>query len=438
MKRLGLIIYWEWITRVRRRAFIIGTLLVPVLLAFGVGFGVWMENAEMEHNKVLVVDLSGMITYWDDARQVWLPICPDCFPEREHVEYRFRESPLSDEAFLESDFTSMVLLDDGILQHGQAKNLYDKSPSISAQNAMERDLSSAIERFKVKEELALDYEAYKRLKTKVSLVGEDIVTKDGNATGRSIIGFIFSLFMFVQIMVYGMHVMRGVIEEKANRIVEVIISVVKPMELLAGKIIGIGLVGVTQVVALSLLGFLVFQVGGQALEMSGLLTSASNEAVDLDLETWMASNDLLAFILDVNWPLMIASAVVYFIAGFFMYAALFAAIGSAVEQESDAQYLMLPAMLPLLASYVTAAMAIENPEGQVAVIGSYVPLTAPILMLIRLPLGVAWWELLLSMSGVIVTAYAFVKLSARIFRTGILMHGKKVSARELFRWMRHE
>lgn len=438
MKRLGLIIYREWITRVRRRAFIIGTLLVPVLLAFAVGFGAWMENAEMEDNKVLVVDLSGMITLWDDTREAWLPICPDCFPEREHLEYRFRDTPLNDEAFLESDFSCMVLLDDGILQHGQAKNLYDKSLSISAQSAIERDLSAAIERFKVKEELALDYEVYKRLKTKVSLVGEDIVTKDGNATGRSIIGFIFSLFMFIQIMVYGMHVMRGVIEEKANRIVEVIISVVKPMELLAGKIIGIGLVGVTQVIALSLLGFLVFQVGGQALELSGLLTSASNEAVDLDLETWMASNDLLAFILDVNWPLMIASALVYFIAGFFMYAALFAAIGSAVEQESDAQYLMLPAMLPLLASYLTAAMAIQNPEGQVAVIGSFVPLTAPILMLIRLPLGVAWWELVLSMSGVVVTAYAFVKLSARIFRTGILMHGKKVSARELFRWMRHE
>jgi ABC-2 type transport system permease protein len=135
---------------------------------------------------------------------------------------------------------------------------------------------------------------------------------------------------------------------------------------------------------------------------------------------------------------MIACAVVYFIAGFFMYAALFAAIGSAVEQESDAQYLMLPAMLPLFASYVTAAMAIQNPEGQVAIIGSYVPLTAPILMLIRLPLGVAWWELVLSISGVLVTAYAFVKLSARIFRTGILMHGKKATARELFRWLRHD
>ena len=103
--------------------------------------------------------------------------------------------------------------------------------------------------------------------------------------------------MFMQIMVYGMHVMRGVIEEKANRIVEVIISVVRPMELLAGKIIGIGLVGVTQVIALTVLGFLVFQVGGQALEVSGVLTSASNEAVELDFETWMASNDLLGFVL---------------------------------------------------------------------------------------------------------------------------------------------
>ena len=438
MNRLGLIIYREWITRVRRRAFIIGTLLVPVLIAFGVGFGAWMENAEMEDNKVLVVDMSGMITFWDEGREVWLPICPECFPERAHLVYRFGDQALSDEAFLASDFTSMVLLDDAILQHGQAKNLYEKSPSITAQSAIERDLSAAIERFKVKQELALDYEAYKRLKTKVNLVGEDIITKDGNATGRSIIGFVFSLFMFIQIMVYGMHVMRGVIEEKANRIVEVIISVVKPMELLAGKIIGIGLVGVTQVVALTLLGFIAFQVGGQALEMGGFLSSGTNEAVDLDLETWMASNDLLAFILEVNWPLMIACAVVYFIAGFFMYAALFAAIGSAVEQESDAQYLMLPAMLPLFASYVTAAMAIQNPEGQVAIIGSYVPLTAPILMLIRLPLGVAWWELVLSISGVLVTAYAFVKLSARIFRTGILMHGKKATARELFRWLRHD
>lgn len=303
---------------------------------------------------------------------------------------------------------------------------------------MENDLSSAIERFKVKEELALNYEAYKRLKTNVRLVGEDVVTKDGNATGRTLIGFIFSFFMFIQIMVYGMHVMRGVIEEKANRIVEVVISVVKPIELMAGKIIGIGLVGVTQVLALTLLGYIVFQVGGISLEASGLLTAASNEGLELDFETWIASNDSLGFLLDVKWPLMIFASLIYFVAGFFMYASLFAAIGSAVDQESDAQYLMIPAMLPLLASYIVAAMALENPEGQVAVIGSYIPLTAPILMLIRLPLGVEWWELTGSIIGVVVTAYVLVRLSARIFRTGILMHGKKVTFRELGRWLRHD
>ena len=132
MNKLALIIYREWITRVRRRAFIIGTLMVPVLLGLGVGLGAWLENAEMEENKVLVVDLSGMITFWDDTRQAYLPICPECFPEREQLEYRFADAALSDDEFLLSDFTSMVLLDDAILQHGQAKNLYEKSPSITA------------------------------------------------------------------------------------------------------------------------------------------------------------------------------------------------------------------------------------------------------------------------------------------------------------------
>ncbi len=438
MSRLRLIIFREWYTRVRRRAFILGTLLVPLLMAGLVGLGVWMEQVEIEQNKVLVVDLSGMISYWDDVREAWVPACPDCFPERSHLEYRFTDVALSDAEFLESDYTLMVLFDDGILQHQTAKYLYDKSPAVSTEKVVEGDLSSAIERFKVKEELTLNYEAYKRLKTTIRMVGEDVVTKDGNATGRSLIGFIFSFFMFVQIVNYGMHVMRGVIEEKANRIVEVVISVVKPIELMAGKIIGIGLVGVTQVVALTLLGFVVFKLGGISLEASGMLTASSNEGLDLDLETWMASNSTLGFLLDVNWPLMIGASLLYFVAGFFMYASIFAAIGSAIDQESDAQYLMIPAMLPLVASYIVAAMAIENPEGQVAIIGSYIPLTAPILMLIRLPLGVEWWELIGSFLGVVLTAYVFVRLSARIFRTGILMHGKKITFKELGRWMRHD
>lgn len=437
MSRLGHIIYREWHTRVRRKAFILGTLLVPILIAGLVGLIAWLDQSEMEYHKVLVIDEAGIITFQNDSVNARLPWCPRCFPQREHLAYRFTNEALSDQAFLESEYTAMVFFDDGILQHNKAKFIFDKTPSLRTKASVESDLSAAIERLKVQEELELDYQTYQRLKTKISLVDEDVVTKDGNAFGRSIIGFVFSLFMFIQILVYGMHVMRGVIEEKSNRIVEIIISVVKPVELMSGKIIGIGLVGVTQVLALTLLGFLIFQIGGLSLEWSGVLTSGTNAELELDFETWIAQSSSVGFLFDVNWPLMIGTALIYFIAGFFMYASLFAAIGSAVDQESDAQYLMLPAMLPLLAAYLMAGMAMENPEGDLAVIGSYIPFTAPILMLIRLPLGVQWWELVFSMLGVILTAYVMVRISAKVFQTGILMQGKKATFKELFRWLRY-
>lgn len=437
MNTLRLIIFREWFTRVRRKAFILGTILVPILMAGFAGFVVWMEQSNHEHAKVLVADASGLVSRWDEKYETWVPICPECFPERSNLEYRFADEALDDASFLASEFDLMVLFDDAILMHQTAKYFYEKSPAVSTQSDIERDLSAAIERFKVKEELALDYEAYKRLKTKVKLVGEDVVTRDGNATGRSLIGFVFSLILFMQILVYGMHVMRGVIEEKANRIVEVVISVVKPVELMIGKIIGIGLVGMTQFLALALLGWLVFMVGGQFLESTGLLGTSSNAEIPLDFETWVAGQSTLSFLFDVNWPLMVGCALVYFVLGFAMYASLFAAIGAAVDQESDAQYLMLPAMIPLLAAYLVAAMAIENPEGDLAFWSSFVPFTAPIVMLIRVPLGVLWWELCISMAGVAGTAYLMIRLSGRVFRMGILMHGKKLGARELFRWMKY-
>ena len=141
---------------------------------------------------------------------------------------------------------------------------------------------------------------------------------------------------------YSRDVMRGVIEEKANRIVEVVISVVTPMQLMFGKIVGIGLVGLTQLVLLSALGWVVYAVGGQWLEANELLKTSSDAAVAVDLETWMASQSKLSFLLDVNWPLMILAAAVFFVLGYFMYACIFAAIGASVDQESDAQYLMFP------------------------------------------------------------------------------------------------
>ena len=220
MKTLKHIIYREWSTRVRRKAFWLGTLLIPALLAGSIGISVWMNSGAEKEAKVLVVDASGLISRFDDRREVWLPTHPNCFPERPKLIYRFAPEALGDDAFLESDFDLMVFFDDGILQHSSAKYYYEKAPAMSTERAISNDLASAIERFKVKRDLELDFATYQRLKTSIKLVGEDVITRDGNASGRALVGFFFSAMLFLQIVVYGMHVMRGVIEEKANRIVE--------------------------------------------------------------------------------------------------------------------------------------------------------------------------------------------------------------------------
>lgn len=436
MKILKHIIYREWITRVRRRAFIIGTLLVPILFAGSIGLGVWLESGTEEESKVLVVDSSGLISRFNERLQAWVPTCPDCFPERTTVRYRFAPESLSDADFLDSDFDLMVSFDDGILQHSSANYYYEKAPAMATERMISEDLASAIERFKVKRDLELDYAAYKRLKTSIRMVGEDVVTRDGNASGRALIGFFFSALLFLQIVIYGMHVMRGVIEEKANRIVEVVISVVTPMQLMTGKIIGIGLVGLTQFVLLSVLGWLVFFLGGQWLEANEILKTSAEAPVALDLESWMSAQSQLSFLLDVNWPLMLVSAAVFFILGYFMYACIFAAIGASVDQESDAQYYMIPALIPPVLSYLIAAASIQNPEGDLATYCSYFPLTSPIVMLTRIPTGVEWWEILLSIVGIVVASYVLLFASARIFRLGILMGGKNLSLKVLLRQLR--
>jgi ABC-2 type transport system permease protein len=439
MKSLWIIVRREYVTRVRRKAFIIGTLAMPIVFVAVVALLVLATMNDQSHTKALIVDRAGLITRLDSGSQAWVPTHPAAFPVRELLAYRFSPEALSDSAFLASDFDLMVEFDDGILQSAKGMLYYDVSPSLQMQSSIQRDLSRAIERFRVKNEATLDFETYQRLSTSVSLVGQDIVTRDGNANARGIIGFGFSLLLFMFILVYGMHVMRGVIEEKSNRIVEVIISTVRPAELMLGKVLGIGLVGLTQIVALMGSGWLVMSLGGWGLAESGVLAELTGAApgAQVDLTSFMESKEDLRFLLDVNWGLMIGAAAFFFVMGFVLYASLFAAVGAMVDQESDAQYLLLPVMSPLMVSYFLSTAAMSNPEGMLAVIGSYVPFTAPIMMLIRIPVGVMWWEVALAALGVLLTAWGMLVLAGRVYRTGILMYGKKASFREVWRWIRY-
>jgi ABC-2 type transport system permease protein len=439
IRTIGLVARREFVTRVRRRAFVLGIVLAPVLLLVLMAIGYAIGTAGEQQARILVIDRAGLLTHFDSTYAAWVPNCLECFPQSDASLYSFAAETISDSAFLASDFDALVEFDGAILQHSKAMMYYEKAPSLTLTARVASHLSDAVERLKVRQEAELDYATYKRLKTDIRIVAQDIETADQDAAGRAVVGFFFSLALFMMLIVYGMHVMRGVIEEKANRIVEVIVRAVRPSELMAGKIVGIGAVGLLQFVAYALLGTAATWIGSSVLSSSGVLApggGVGGAPVPVDAATWLAGSEELAFLLEVNWPLMIGATVFFFIAGFALYAALFAAVGALVDQESDAQYVMLPAFLPLMASYLLAVFAMQDPEGPVAYVASFIPFTAPVLMLIRIPVGVPLHEVLLSGAGVLVTAWLCILLAGRIYRTGIFMYGKRPTFREAWRWVR--
>jgi ABC-2 type transport system permease protein len=239
--------------------------------------------------------------------------------------------------------------------------------------------------------------------------------------------------------------MRGVIEEKTSRIVEVIISSVKPFQLMMGKIVGVALVGLTQIAIWVVLTFGIMAIGQSIIYESNFgvdtITEQMTPEMAKKLEAANAFNtkaliDADNIIFMINWPVMIGWFLFFFLGGYLLYSALFAAIGSAVDSETDTQQFMLPVTMPLVFAYVMSVFTIENPEGPAAFWLSIVPLTSPIVMMVRVAMGnVPMWEMLLS-SVLLIAAFVFtVWLSGRIYRTGILMYGKKVSYKEIWKWL---
>lgn len=441
MNKWLIIVGREYKTRVRRKAFILSTLLGPFLLVGLIAGIVYFTQTSETNAKVLVVDGSEIISYELPSGDL-VPDCIDCFPEREFLEYRFAKEAMSTEDFLASDFTAMVEFDDGILQSSKALFHYETAASMRVKSAIKRDLSESVERLRVKEESDLDYSTYKKLKVNIGLVTKDVVTQDKNAENRSVVGWGFSMFMFMFIIVYGMHVMRGVIEEKSNRIVEVVVSVVKPKQLMGAKVAGIGLVGLTQILVWSILSWTLFTAFGAYAEASGMLTSIlaeqGVEVASTDMQTFISSHDDLSFLAQIDWLTMLGWGVFFYIGGYALYGSMFAAVGASVEQESDTQYLMLPVMLPLMFSYILNLQILESPETMLATVCSFIPFTSPITMMVRLSMGVAWWEVAISATILVITVIIMINLAGRIYRTGIFMYGKKPTLKEMLKWIRYK
>jgi len=272
--------------------------------------------------------------------------------------------------------------------------------------------------------------------------------EDPHLRSRGFLGLVFSFIIYITIFLFGSQVMRGVLEEKTNRIVEVLISSVKPFQLLMGKIIGVGMVGLTQFVLwIALFG--IFILAGSAILSTTVSPEAlaayvengsavsSNATTDLAMEQ-LGMGDFYSSFISMNWPLTLTCFLFYFIGAYLLYGSLLAAVGAAVDAEADSQQFMMPITIPLIAAIALAQLVIVNPESSIARIFSIFPLTSPIIMLVRVAMkSFEWWELILSMLLLVATFIGSVWVAGRIYRTGILMYGKKASWKELYKWLRH-
>ncbi len=436
MKNILYVTQREYLTRVRKKSFIIMTLLGPVLLAGFYGLIFWLAISDMggkEVRLVQVVDRSGVFAEGIENSGTMHYIVESPAP-----------APAKDTLPPEEGYYGKLIIpeDFSIDAPSGARFISEKSLSIMDQESMENQLESTIKRMKLTR-AGLRSETLDSLKTHVkvasSKISQDGELKSNDTMVNAGAGFIGAFLIYLFIFLYGVQVMKGVAEEKSNRIVEVIISSLKPFELMMGKILGVAAVGLTQVLIwVCLSGVLMFAItgviGSQAVDpqMAQQAMEQSGRSVPPGIE----QSGFLSALFQLDFTLLLGGFLFYFVTGYLLYSAMFAAIASAVDSETDTQQFMFPVTIPLIFSIVVAqTVVIKDPTGTLATWFSMIPLTSPIVMMVRLPFGVPGWQLLLSMIFMIFGFIAITWLAARIYRVGILMYGKKATWRELFKWM---
>jgi len=431
MHKIWLIFQREYLVRVRKKSFIIMTLLAPLLLAAFLVVPVLLASISDKTEEIGVLDKSGMFRnkFNSTPDRKFVPLTGDL------------EEVKAD--FLKSKLTGFLYIPQLNLDNPQGIRLYSKSnASIDSKIAIESSLRKEIENIKFQRS-GINQQVLENIKTDIS-VGttnlSDEGEKDNNAFVTSAAGYASAFLIYIFIFMYGVQIMRGVIEEKTNRIVEVIISSVKPFQLMMGKILGIAAVGLTQFLLWIILSSLVTSaIGSQFREkLAPPTTIAATGTSNADMQNSKAKGIQEAFraLENLNLPLILGCFIFYFLGGYLLYGALFGAVGAAVDNETDTQQFMLPITIPLVMTFVVAqTVIIKNPDGPVAFWMSVIPFTSPIAMMIRIPFGVPTYQLLLSMVLLVLGFVGTTWLAARIYRVGILMYGKKVSYKELSKWL---
>ncbi len=444
MKKIRIIIFREYITRVRKKSFIIMTLLGPILMAALFIVPVWISTMEDDEDKLIAVV---------DSSMLFRGLLPET--EKIHFLYLTNISPMQAEKDIaKNHYYAVLYIPPTVLSTPIVTLSSPKQPSLHVRMHIISSLKSQIESFKlIKKDI--DPEVIQSVKTDVK-VGVVKLNDDGTREVKStdmqmILGFLGGFLIYIFIFMYGAQVMRGVIEEKTNRIVEVIVSSVKPFQLMMGKIIGIALVGLTQFVLWTILTFSIITIASSLmLKDKNLLQEQfqvanimqPQHATQLKVDTNSDNMSEIAAIFEsiklIDFGVMIGSFLFYFIFGYLMYAALFAAIGGAVDNEADTQQFMLPVTIPLILSIVLISNITMNPEGPIAFWFSMIPLTSPVVMMMRIPFGVPWIQITISAILLIGTFIFTTWLAGKIYKTGILLYGTKVTYKDLYKWIRYK
>jgi ABC-2 type transport system permease protein len=438
MSIISLIIKREFISKVRNKSFVVMTFLSPLLFVGIAAFIGYLSSMKAETKRIAIHDETGLFASRFTKQNA------------KNIEFRYLDLSKVPLQSLKDSIVKERL--DGLLlipRTGKIKDLESKvefisnnSPSISFIENIQNTIADEITRINF-QEANLDTLAIKNAQANVNIhlakaSGEESLK--GLNEIKIAIGGSFGYLIMMFIVIYGNMVMRSVIEEKTNRIIEIIISSVKPFQLMMGKIIGTSLAGLLQFLIWAVIGFaLMFaasaffgvNVGPTAKIPPELMHTAQKELIGT---AQMYINEL--------WNLPIASIligfVVYFIGGYFLYSSFYAAIGAAVDNQTDSQQFLLPIIMPLILSvYIGFFTVVNDPHGTIAVVFSMIPLTSPIVMLMRLPFGVPWWQIVISVTLLFASFFAVVWFAAKIYRVGILMYGKKPTWKELYRWLKY-
>jgi ABC-2 type transport system permease protein len=446
MNKIKIIIKREYLTRVRKKSFIVMTILGPILLCALCVVPVLLQEAEQSRTEIIVVDNTAEL-----VNDKSLSLFKDKFNSNNDLAFVYMDNIETAQRLLKENSC------DGVLEIVKTNDtppiksfMYygDNEPGIKVQEEIKNQLVNILKDNILRYDYGMSNKEIDWINNpKVDFYTKNILTGESSFNEiKTALGGIAGFLIYFFILIFASMMMKSVSEEKVNRIVEVLVSSVKPIQLLLGKLFAIALVGLTQFAMWVVLTFIL--ISATQVAIPDLFTTPTQEEIMINervisVDTINAvengsTNEIIQGLMAINYPLIIVMFLFFFLTGYMLYASIFGAIGSLIDTDTDGQQFILPATIPIIIAIVAMPVVIENPAGSIAFWLSIIPFTSPIIMMIRIPFGVPIWELGLSVILMLIAIAFCIWIAAKIYRTAILLYGKRISYKEIWKWLRYK